>query len=78
MLQPPLDEAQEVNTAATAIKSATIKIVFLIFVVFKIKRTLICLVEKEELGPGNSKEGMRIKKWTTEIGRGLFVRIEKE
>jgi hypothetical protein len=46
MLQPPLDEAQEVNTAATAMKSATITMIFLIFVVFKIKRTLIAWLKK--------------------------------
>ncbi|HEX9510734.1 MAG TPA: hypothetical protein VF939_09630 [Puia sp.] len=56
-MQPPLEEAQEVNTTeATAIASTKIKIVFLIFVVF-IKLNDNCLVEKEELGPGNSKEG---------------------
>jgi hypothetical protein len=59
-LQPPLEEAQEVNTTeATAIASTKIKIVLFIFVVF-IKLNDNCLVEKEEMGPGNSKEGSGI------------------
>jgi hypothetical protein len=36
MLQPPLEEAQEVNAEATAITITKITIVFLIFVVFNI------------------------------------------
>jgi hypothetical protein len=43
-LQPPLEEAQEENAEATAMAITTIKIVFLIFVVFKIE-TINCLVE---------------------------------
>jgi len=59
ILHPPLEEAQEVNTAATAITRARIKIDFLI-----VKRYLVlkvdCLVN-EEMGPGNSEEGIRMR-----------------
>lgn len=41
--QPLREEAQEVNALATAIAITKIKIVFLIFVVFKIE-TINCLV----------------------------------
>jgi hypothetical protein len=44
MAQPPREEAQEVKAVAMAVAIAKIKIVFLIFVVFKIE-TINCLVE---------------------------------
>jgi hypothetical protein len=45
MAQPPLEEAQEVKADATAITMIKIRIVFLIFVVFKIE-TINCLAER--------------------------------
>jgi|HubBroStandDraft_2_1064218.scaffolds.fasta_scaffold3370242_2 hypothetical protein len=60
ILHPPLEEAQEVNTEATAIASTRIKIdFFILFEVFKVKRWIAWL--KKEMGPGNSEEGSGIK-----------------
>ena len=55
--QPPREEAQEVNAVATAVAIAKIKIVFLIFVVFKIE-TINCLgLQMRKWIPGNSIGG---------------------